>query len=283
MNETWTVLKLLHWCRDYFAGKGIESARLDAEVLLAKVLGCDRVGLYLRFDQPLEAGELATMREWVRRRGCREPVAHLVGTREFYGLSFLCDARALVPRPETELLVETALALLPETNAALCEVGTGSGCVAVSLAKQRPAWRVTATEVSPEAADLARENIARLQVEDRVEVCEVSLLDAEAGGFDAVLSNPPYIASGDLATLMPEVAQYDPALALDGGPDGLDVIRKLVPRAREALKPAGWLVVECGAGQADAVAELFAAGGFDGVERRCDLAGIERVVIGRRS
>jgi release factor glutamine methyltransferase len=281
MAETWTILRLLDWCREFFASKEIASARLDAEVLLAHVLGVNRLELYLRYDQPLSADELGAMRALVRRRGAREPVAHLVGTREFYGLSFISDARALVPRPETELLVDVTLAALPEAARRVCEVGAGSGCVVATLATQRPEWTLVATEPSETARALAAENIARHEVGARVDVVAGSFFANVDGPFDAVISNPPYIERGVLETLMPEVARHEPRLALDGGLDGLDVIRELVARAGGMLVPGGFFALECGAGQAGAVAELFAAAGFSGIEKHRDLADIERVVGGR--
>jgi release factor glutamine methyltransferase len=284
MTETWTVLRLLNWCRDYFAGKGIDTPRLDAEILLAFALGVDRLGLYLRYDQPLGAEELDRARELVRRRGKREPVAHLTGTKEFYGLPFHVDARALTPRPETELLVEIALAKLPaEAPQAVAEIGVGSGCVTAALAVKRPAWRFVATDCSPDALALAAENLGRHGVAERVQLLGGDLFAAAAGPFDAVLSNPPYVSTSDLRAAMPEVSQYEPAAALDGGADGLAVIRRLVAAAPDKLRVGGLLVFEFGAGQAAAVVALLAAAGaYEDILVQKDLAGIERTVSARR-
>ena len=283
MDQTWTVLSLLNWCRDFFARKGIETPRLDAEVLLASVLGTERLGLYLRFDQPLDAAELAAMHELVRRRGNREPVAHLVGTREFHGLSFQSDARALVPRPETELLVDVTLAALPPEACSVCEIGVGAGCVAVTLAVERPAWRVTGTDISADALELAVANIAHHGITDRVALAAGSLFAGRTEIFDAVISNPPYVATADCDGAMPEVAQFEPRVALDGGVDGLDVIRELVAAAPERLRSGGLLALECGRGQAPSIAALLRdSGAFDMIEMHRDLAEIQRVVTARR-
>jgi release factor glutamine methyltransferase len=285
MTETWPVLRLLNWCRDFFAGKGIDTPRLDAEVLLAHVLGVDRVGLYLRFDQPLQENELAAVRELVRRRGRREPVAHLVGTKEFFGLTFRVDRRVLTPRPDTEALVEAALAGLPaDAPLTICEIGLGSGCVTAALAVKRPAWRFAATELSADALALAAENLARHGVAERVTATLGDLFGDLAGPFDAVVGNPPYLTTAELQKAMPEVAQYEPAAALDGGPDGLAVIRRLVAEAPERLRPGGLLALECGAGQAAAVAALFdETGRYQLVAIHKDLAGIDRVAAARRT
>ncbi|NLH47383.1 MAG: peptide chain release factor N(5)-glutamine methyltransferase [Myxococcales bacterium] len=282
--ERWTVLSLLNWCRDFFAGKGIATARLDAELLLAHVLGTDRLGLYLRYDQPLEAAELQTLHELVARRGRREPLAHLLGTKEFYSLSFLSDGRVLTPRPETELLVDKTLeALAADAPQRLCEIGVGSGCVTIALATQRPLWRFTATDISAAALGVAAENLRRHGVADRVTLYEADLFAADPEPYDAVLSNPPYLTTAECGAAMPEVAQYEPATALDGGDDGLAVIRRLIAAAPERLRPGGLLALECGAGQSPAVLALLReSGAFTTMAAWRDLAGTERVLTARR-
>ncbi|HPM78129.1 MAG TPA: peptide chain release factor N(5)-glutamine methyltransferase [bacterium] len=283
MAETWTVLRLLTWCREYFTAKGIDTPRLDAEVLLAHVLGVDRLGLYLRYDQPLTPAELERFREIVKQRGQRVPVAHLVGTKEFFGLSYRTDKRALVPRPETELLVETVLAELP-ADEPLCvaEVGVGSGCVVVSLLVKRPVWTAVGTDISDEALNLTAENAHELQVAPRLELLAGDCLAGVTGPVAAVVSNPPYIPCDECAATMPEVAQYDPRAALDGGADGLDVIRRLIDQAPGVLDRGGLLALECGAGQAPAILALLAEDGrYRPGAARCDLAGIQRVVTAR--
>jgi release factor glutamine methyltransferase len=284
MTDKWTVLRLIQWCRDYFTEKGIESARLDGEVLLAHVLGVDRVGLYLRYDQPLSPEELAAFHELVRRRGKREPVSHLVGAKEFRSLRFAIDGRALTPRPETELLVDVLLDGLPaEAPARVCEVGVGSGCVAVSAAVARPAWRIEATDISAGALALAAANVAQHQVGERVALSAGDLFGELTGPYDAVVSNPPYVTTNELRAAMPEVARYEPAVALDGGPDGLAVIRRLADEAPTRLRAGGLLALECGAGQAPRVIELLAGrGAYEQMAAHRDLAGVERVVSARR-
>jgi release factor glutamine methyltransferase len=284
MAETWTVLRLLTWCRDYFQTKGIDSPRLDAEVLLAHVLGVDRVGVYLRYDQPLAAGELEAVRTLVKRRGQREPVAHLVGHKEFFGLSFLVDARVLTPRPETELLVETLLQWPPpDAPRAIGEVGTGTGCIAVALAKQRPSWNIVATDSSPAALAVAETNAQRHEVTDRVRLVHADLFGELSGPFDAVVSNPPYVPTAECLAAMPEVSQFEPRAALDGGPDGLAIVRRLIAESPRVLRGGGLLALECGHDQAEQIVALLRTGGvWDQVGARRDLAGIKRVVTARR-
>lgn len=284
MTETWTVLRLLNWCRDYFKGKGIETARLDAECLLAHALSIDRLGLYLRYDQPLNGDELTAVRELVKRRAQREPVAYLIGHREFYGLSFQVDRRVLVPRPDTELLVEKTLAMLPtDRPQEICEVGAGSGCVAISLAVRASSWRVVAVDCSTEALALAADNAAVHAVNDRVRLVAGDLFAELTGPFDAVVSNPPYIPTREIAQTMPEVARFEPAVALDGGEDGLRFICRLVTAAPRLLRPGGRLLLECGSGQAEIVQQYLRDNGqYLQIQVYRDLAGIERVISAAR-
>ncbi|HEX8908912.1 MAG TPA: peptide chain release factor N(5)-glutamine methyltransferase, partial [Anaeromyxobacteraceae bacterium] len=197
MKELWTPLKLLAWTQGYFARAGADAPRLTAELLLAHALGCDRVRLYLDFDKPLGPEELARYRELVKRRGEGEPTAYLTGAREFFGHRFAVDARALVPRPETELLVEAALAALPE-GGALLDLCTGTGCVAISAKLARPSARVTAVDLSPEALALARENAARLGAEVALLAGDLYAPVPEGERFDVVTANPPYVPTGEL-------------------------------------------------------------------------------------
>jgi len=252
-------------------------------VLLAHVLTVDRLGLYLRYDQPLTAEELKRFRELVQRRGQREPVAHLVGTKEFFGLSYHTDKRALVPRPETELLVETVLAELPADEPQLvAEVGVGSGCLIVTLLVKRPAWTGIATDISEQALNLAAGNADELNVAKRLELLTGDCLAGVDGPVAAVVSNPPYIAGADCETAMPEAALYDPRIALDGGTDGLDIIRRLIAQAPTVLAPGGLLALECGAGQAPTIQALLTEDGrYEPSATRRDLAGIERVIVAR--
>jgi len=283
-SEPRTVLEFLGRAAAFLADHGVASARLDAEVLLAFVLGVDRVGVYLRFDQPLGAREIGAYRELVRRRGGGTPAAYLTGTREFWSLPLAVTPDVLIPRPETELLVERVLAGgtdAPDVPRVLriLDLGTGSGALAIALARALPAARVVAVDVSPPAATLAIANAARAGVGERVQVVVGSWTAAldPAARFDVVVSNPPYVPTAAIAGLAREV-RAEPVLALDGGADGLACYRALVPGAAAHLAPGGRLLVEVGEGQAEAVAAILVAAGLEGVAWHADLAGVARVV-----
>jgi release factor glutamine methyltransferase len=254
---------------------GVDTPRLDAEVLLAFVLGVDRGALVIDRDLAVEGAAVRRFQDAVRRRAFdREPVAYITGTKGFRRFELAVDPRVLIPRPETETLVEAAIELLPE-GARVVDVGTGSGAIALALRDERPDLEVTGTDVSEEALAVARANAARLGLEVAFEHAD---LLAGVGSFDAVVSNPPYVEDG--AELAPEIVRHEPSLALRAGPDGLDVLRLLVPAA--AAMGAAVLAVEVGAGQAEAVEAMARDAGFGRAERRRDLAGIERVVIAWR-
>ncbi len=277
--EAWTPLRLLGWTQGFFAQKGVDAPRLTAELLLASALGCDRVRLYLDFDKPMGEPELARYRELVKRRAEGEPTAYLTGAREFWGRRFAVDARVLVPRPETELLVEAALAALPEGGAAL-DLGTGSGAIAISLALGKPGARVTAVDLSADALAVARGNAAALGAE--VAFLEGDLFGPLPAGarFDVIASNPPYVPTGELAGLQREV-QREPRLALDGGPDGLAVLRRVVEAAPRWLAPGGALLLEMHETHVDLLPALCRAAGFAEAEARRDLAGLPRLTVAR--
>jgi len=281
---TWTILEVVRWTTGRFERHGIASARLDAELLAAHAFECSRVELYTHFDRPLREKELSRFREFVQRRLAGEPVAYVLGRKEFWSLALHVDPRVLVPRPDTETLVGQGLAALAAGDAPrrIADVGTGSGAIALALKSERPGDQVFAVDVSPDALAVARANAERLGLE--VAFVEGDLLEPLAGlaPFDLVVSNPPYIPSRDIDGLGAEVRR-EPRLALDGGEDGLALVRRLVDCARAALVPGGTLAVEVGAGQAGEAKEMMSAAGYLDVGARRDLAGIERVVFGRRS
>jgi release factor glutamine methyltransferase len=279
--ETWTTLKVLDWTKNFLAAKGIENSRLEAEWLLCAATGLDRVGLYLNFEKPLTDDELACYRSMVARRGKREPLQHILGSQEFCGMEFEVTPDVLIPRYDTETLVHEALARMPDTVTVL-DIGTGSGCIAVSLAKQLPQAAVTAIDISGAALAVAGRNAERNAV--AIEFLQGSLFEPVAGrSFDLIVSNPPYIPSLVIDELEPEVRDFDPRSALDGGTDGLDIYRDLIPSSLPCLKPGGWLLVEVGVGQAHEVKQLFeATGGFRSLMTAIDPGGIVRVVGGER-
>jgi release factor glutamine methyltransferase len=283
--ETPTRRDAIASARDVLAKAGIESARADAEWLLAGILGIGRAGLHL--DAALLPGVARRYKRAVCRRAAREPVQRILGWEEFDGLRFRLTEAVLVPRPETEMLVDWALALvprpLPGRRLRAIDVGTGSGCIACSIARRRADVDVVALDISFEAAAIAQANATDLGLGDRVRVVAGDLLATlRRGRADLVISNPPYLATGILASLEPEVATHEPRVALDGGPDGLEVIRRLVREAREGLAPRGALVFETAGGpQAHAVVRLMNEAGFRQVLVHNDLVGIERFVAGR--
>ena len=278
--DTWTVRSLLVWSREWLQKRGVDNPRLDAELLLAKALGCDRVRLYIDGEKPLAPEELARFKPLLQRRGQREPVAYILGTREFYGRPFAVGPGVFIPRPETELLVQLALEAIPE-DARVLDLCAGSGAVGVSIAAERTSARVDLVEVSPAAAAFARTNAER-HAQGRAQVFEGDLfaaLPAEAR-YHAVVSNPPYVAPGDKSRLEKEL-DHEPGLALFCGDDGLAVIRRIVAEAPKWVLPGGLFAVEIDARQAGPVQELFTSSGFAQVKVQNDLAGLARHVFGR--
>jgi len=276
-----TLGEILRKSEEFLARKGIENARGDARRLMAHGLSIAPMQVMLQFDRPLEASEVAALRALVVRRGGNEPLQHIEGTVGFRHLDIRCDARALVPRPETELLVEEALSRLKDVSKArVHEVGVGSGCVSLSLRHERADLRATGSDISRKALDLAGENALRLGI--WLPLWRADLLGGlRPESLDAVVSNPPYIRSREIADLSPEV-RADPRLALDGGKDGLDAIRTLVRQAIVVLKPGGWLLLEHGHDQGAATRELCAEGWTD-VATLPDLSGAERFLAARRT
>jgi release factor glutamine methyltransferase len=281
--KIWTVEEVLRWATDDFKARGIDSPRLDAELLLGRATGLTRIQLIVEGKKELDAEPLGRFRELVKRRRAREPMAYILGTREFFGHAFRVDARVLVPRPDTEALVEAALAHTKHVSLSMraLDLCTGSGCVAVSMALERPTALVLATDLSEGALAVARDNALRLGAY-RVALRPGDLYAAVPPGcrFDVVTANPPYIAAGEIAGLMPDVRDFEPRSALVGGDDGLDLVRRVVGGARAVLVERGVLAVEVGAGQARDVAALFEREGYGEVEVKPDYARIERVVSG---
>lgn len=282
-SRTWTIREVLEWATEDFAARGIESPRLDAELLVAKALGIDRVGLYLDLNRPLVDRERSAIRPLVARRREREPVAYILGHRDFYGRRFSVTPEVLIPRPDTETLVEHALRCIPEDAACrVLDVGTGSGAIAVTLAAERPLAFVTATDISQAALEVAACNAERLGVEARVRFERADLLNG-AEQYDVIVSNPPYIAQSEIETLQAEIRDHEPIAALEAGEDGLDVVRALLPAAEPVTASGAQMLIEIGAGQAVSVVD-FAAGrtAWQPVAVYPDLNRVERVVHLRR-
>jgi release factor glutamine methyltransferase len=290
--STWTIASLLAVTAQYLQRKGSSSPRLDAELLLARTLGLARIDLYTQHDRPLVVSEVDAYRELVARRAAHEPVAYLLGAASFRYLELEVKPAVLIPRPETEELVQAALEWLEthplllapgeRTAPVVVDVGTGSGAIALSLAKEA-GIAVLGLDRSEEALAVAERNCQRLGLASLVSFEQADLLTSvTAGGFRLVVSNPPYVSRPDIESLAPDVREFEPMEALDGGPDGLDVYRRLIPQAALALGPGGALLTEVGDGQAEAVESLACAAGFPLVRRRRDLSGKERILLATR-
>jgi release factor glutamine methyltransferase len=279
VGETMVVQQALTWGNATLSAQGIEEARLDAEVLLAHALGLTRSQLRAQFNRKLNSAKLTSYRQLIERRARREPVAYIVGQKEFYGLDLFVDHRVLIPRPETELLVEKAVEI-SQRQSVVADVGTGSGAIAVSLAVQLPQALVYATDASPGALEVAARNCHRHRVEDRVHLLQGHLLEPLPKPVDLVVANLPYVSQAEMAQLPPEISRYEPREALDGGSDGLDHIRRLLAEAGEHLKPQGVILLEIGATQGPAVVALarrhFPVAKVEIVK---DYAGLDRVVM----
>ncbi len=261
----------------YLQKHSVESPRLNAEHLLAHVLGKKRIDLYLEFDRPLGERELDPLRDLMKRRAAGEPLQHLLGTVEFHGRAFLCDPRALIPRPETEHLVELLLALAFKP-APILDAGTGSGVIALTLAAEWPAAAVDAIDISTDALALAAENAAQLGLADRVRFIHSDLFSALSGQYGLIVANLPYIPAGEIPALSREVRR-DPLSALDGGPDGAGIIRTFLDQARAHLLPGGGVVLEIGAGQAEMLMEHLRLLGYNHIRARTDYSGINRFLF----
>jgi release factor glutamine methyltransferase len=285
-EQEWTVQRMLAWMAQDFAALGVSSPRLDAELLLSHALGCDRVRLYMDMPRPLDSDELTAVRALVVRRRKREPVAYILGRKEFYRRTFAVTKDVLVPRPETEVLVDRALEALPADAGPALDLCTGSGVIAISLALERASLQVDATDVSPAALAIARKNAEQLAASERVQFHEGDLFSAVPAGrqYALITANPPYVADGDWSTLAPEITGHEPRLALTSGDDGLDVLRRLCAQVADHLLPGGVLLFELGLGQANTVRELLQQEPRLGeIVAHKDLAGIERIVQARRA
>ncbi|MBC2714305.1 MAG: peptide chain release factor N(5)-glutamine methyltransferase [Desulfobacteraceae bacterium] len=290
MDPQWTILKILQWTTSYFKSHPIDSPRLTAEILLAHVLGINRIDLYLRFDQPLIKQELSVFKGFIKRRVNREPVAYITGTREFWGIDFNVTPEVLIPRPETEFLVEESLKLIPADTSAgrfrVMDVGTGSGAVIVSLAINRPGHSYFASDISKKAITVAGKNAFSNGVNEEISFLVGELfaaLNRDDQAFDLIVSNPPYIPSYQIAGLAPEVGKYEPVLALDGGADGLDVVGKIIEDAPLYLKKNGILMIEIGSDQKIRVEQIVTDDGrYSELKFIRDYSGHDRVALMRR-
>lgn len=285
MNKpVWTIIKILDWTKQYFADRGVENPRLDAEVLLCAVLQCERIKLYMDFERPLTGAELSQYKNYVARRGQHEPLAYILGEKEFMRNSFKVTSATLVPRPETELLVESlikaARGLKADGDVKILDIGTGSGAIIVSLLDYLPNAKGVGVDISVDALIVAEENSRRIGVRERAGFMQSDLFSRIPADkkFDIIVSNPPYIPAADIAGLAKDV-QKEPRGALDGGADGLDFYRRIISEAMDHMADEGILAFEVGINQAQVVAELCRKAGFKATAIRKDYADIERMVF----
>lgn len=282
MEEKWTVLKVLQWTTAFFERKNLEQPRASAEVLLAHLLKMERIQLYLNFDRPLTRAELTSYRAAIQRRAAREPTQYITGKQEFWSLELEVTPAVLIPRPETELLVEKTLELVGNSVKRVLDLGTGSGAIALALAHECPTLRIIASDQSYEALQVARRNALRHQLQERVAFVATDLLcgfTTSVAPFDIIVSNPPYIGEKEFPALAPEIIQYEPSSALLAGPQGLTVIRRIIREAPGYLRNEGSLLLEIGVGQAELLQdELPKAHAFAHFEFLRDYSGILRVL-----
>jgi len=283
----WTIQKLIGWAAGYLKKHGVDSPRLSAEVLLATALGASRIDLYVNYAKPLEDAELKNFKQLLLRRARREPLAYITGVKEFWSMELRVTPAVLIPRPETECLVEAALAMMAQRlrpgPGRILELGTGSGAVVIALATEQPQHQFTATDVSPAAVQVASENARRHGADSRIDfICADGFEAITPGGrpFDFIVSNPPYIRSGDLPHLAPEITEHEPHLALDGTESGLAIIHLIIERAPSFLKPGGRLLMEIGYDQGSDVRRIGAAAdAYADIALRRDLNGHTRVAV----
>ncbi|MDY3739929.1 MAG: peptide chain release factor N(5)-glutamine methyltransferase [Selenomonadaceae bacterium] len=289
MAEIWTIGKILKWTEEYFQKYNIENPRLDAEVLLGYVLNKERIFLYVHFDQPLDSEELAKFKECIKKRAMKMPVAYITGVREFMGLDFKVTEATLIPRPDTEILVETAMERLGKiagneagTGKCFADLGTGSGAICLSILNYMKEIEAVTVDISPKAIAVAKENAEKFAVSDRIEFLEGDFLKPleNKGKFTAILSNPPYIPKQDILGLESDVKDFEPMGALDGGIDGLDFYRQLLVKSANYIEDGGFLAIEIGINQSQAILEMAKRNLMWGkVEVIKDLAGIDRCVV----
>jgi release factor glutamine methyltransferase len=278
-----TVLEAINLSSEYLKKKGIESPRFNAEMLLAHILNSKRLNLYLAFDKPLKEEELSKYRELLKRRSCFEPLQYILGSVEFFGLKFKVNSSALIPRPETEILVETIIEFNGNNPAEILDIGTGSGNIAISLAKNLPQLNVTAVDISKDAINLADENI-KLNGVRNVRLIQYDILSPDKDifkeKFDIIVSNPPYISSEEFPELAPELKVYEPEDALTDFSDGLKFYREISRNAKYLLKPEGKIFFEMGKGLHENIKEILEKNGFKKIQIKKDLQNIERVIFG---
>lgn len=280
-KDVWTISSLLNWTVNYFKSKNIQSARLDAEVLLSHVLRQERIYLYVHFDEPMEQNELSKFREYVKKRAQHVPIAYIIGEREFMGLPFKVTKDTLSPRPDTEILVENVLNNVDkDKEIEIVDIGTGSGAIILSLLVNLPKAQGKTVDISSKAIEVAKENAVNLQVNDRCEFFVGDLFAPLNGNkFDLIVSNPPYIPQKDIATLEDDVKEYEPVSALTDGGDGLSYYRRLLSEGKAYIKENGFIALEIGIYQSEDVKQIAMDNGWKNIKIIKDYAGIDRVVL----
>lgn len=280
-KDVWTISSLLNWTVNYFKSKNIQSARLDAEVLLSHVLRQERIYLYVHFDEPMEQNELSKFREYVKKRAQHVPIAYIIGEREFMGLPFKVTKDTLIPRPDTEILVENVLNNVDrDKEIEIVDIGTGSGAIILSLLVNLPKAQGKTVDISSKAIEVAKENAVNLQVNDRCEFFVGDLFAPLNGSkFDVIVSNPPYIPQKDIATLEDDVKEYEPVSALTDGGDGLSYYRRLLSEGKAYIKENGFIALEIGIYQSNDVKQIAMDNGWKDIKIIKDYAGIDRVVL----